>query len=228
VQAFSTDVADTVNYALQKVVTDGTGKAAQKLGRPVAGKTGTTNDNKSALFSGYTQEIAATVMFTKDGPDGKPITLSGTGGMTTVTGGSFPARIFTAFMKGALKDIPVSKFAPLPSGQPNGAKPTASPSASALPSSNPTPMPTDTTSSGDVLTTVPDISSSAWITKSGGTYAAARKEALKYGLAIAYTTQVGNLDLANAWVVVDSQDLVAGSDAFLGDTVTIELTNIRP
>ena len=69
VQAFSTDIADTVNYALQKVVTDGTGKAAQKLGRPVAGKTGTTNDNKSALFSGYTQEIAATVMFTKDGPD---------------------------------------------------------------------------------------------------------------------------------------------------------------
>ncbi|MFX4512867.1 penicillin-binding transpeptidase domain-containing protein, partial [Acinetobacter baumannii] len=51
-QAFSSDTADEVNFALRKVVTDGTGKAALALGRPAAGKTGTTNDNKSALFAG--------------------------------------------------------------------------------------------------------------------------------------------------------------------------------
>jgi membrane peptidoglycan carboxypeptidase len=133
VQAFSTDIADTVNYALQLVVEVGTGKAAKALGRPVAGKTGTTNDNKSALFAGYTPELATAVMFVKDGPDGQPMTLSGTGGMRSVTGGSYPARIFTAYMKGALKDLPVQKFAGLPSGQPNGANPTDSPSASAVP-----------------------------------------------------------------------------------------------
>lgn len=133
VQAFSTDIADTVNYSLQKVVEVGTGKAAKSLGRPVAGKTGTTNDNKSALFAGYTPELATAVMFVKDGPDGQPMTLSGTGGMRSVTGGSYPARIFTAYMKGALKDLPVQKFADLPSGQPNGANPTDSPSASAAP-----------------------------------------------------------------------------------------------
>lgn len=137
VQAFSTDIADTVNYALQKVVTAGTGKAAKALGRPVAGKTGTTNENKSALFAGYTPELATAVMFVKDGPDGLPITLSGTGGLEKVTGGSYPARIFTAYMKGALADKPVTKFAPLPTGVPNGANPTSSPSASAFPSAPP-------------------------------------------------------------------------------------------
>ena len=133
VQAFSTDIADTVNYALQKVVQVGTGKAAKALGRPVAGKTGTTNDNKSALFAGYTPELSTAVMFVKDGPDGQPTSLSGTGGMSSVTGGSYPARIFTAYMKAALNDLPIQKFAGLPSGQPNGANPTDSPSASAIP-----------------------------------------------------------------------------------------------
>ena len=134
VQAFSTDVADIVSYALQKVVQVGTGRAALAVGRPVAGKTGTTNDNKSALFAGYTPDLATAVMFVKDGTDGQPMTLSGTGGMTSVTGGSFPARIFAAYMKAALKDMPVKKFAGLPSGQPNGANPTDSPSPSAQPS----------------------------------------------------------------------------------------------
>jgi hypothetical protein len=63
------------------------------------------------------------------------MTLAGTGGMEKVTGGSYPARIFTAYMKGALADLPISKFAPLPKGQPNGAKSTASPT----PSPTPTP-----------------------------------------------------------------------------------------
>ena len=152
VQAFSTDIADTVNYALQKVVEVGTGKAAKALGRPVAGKTGTTNDNKSALFAGYTPELATAVMFVKDGPDGQPMTLSGTGGMASVTGGSYPARIFTAYMKAALKDMPVQKFAGLPSGAPNGANPTDSPSASAAP----TVAPVDPAAPA-VTVTVPDV-----------------------------------------------------------------------
>lgn len=137
VQAFSTDIADTVNFALQKVVTAGTGRAAKALGRPVAGKTGTTNDNKSALFAGYTPELATAVMFVKDGPDGQPVTLSGTGGLQKVTGGSYPARIFTAYMKGALADKPVTKFAPLPTGAPDGANPTSIPTTEAVPTAAP-------------------------------------------------------------------------------------------
>ncbi len=109
-QAFDSNVADTVNAALKKVVTNGTGFEANKVGRPVAGKTGTTDSNMSAWFSGYAPNLAASVMFAKEDANGKPITLKGTGGLSTVTGGSFPARIWTAFMRAALRHVKVENF----------------------------------------------------------------------------------------------------------------------
>jgi membrane peptidoglycan carboxypeptidase len=146
-QAFSSDTADTVNYALRKVVTDGTGFAAMGLGRPAAGKTGTTNDNKSALFAGYTPQLAAAVMLVKDGKDGLPVSMSGVGGLRTVTGGSFPARIWTAFMKGALKGQPVEQFtdpATLPTATPTPSGPTGPTGATGAtgPSGTPSATPT--------------------------------------------------------------------------------------
>ncbi len=108
--AFDQNVADTVNFALQKVVTNGTGFAARDAGRPAAGKTGTTDSNLSAWFTGYTPDLAASVMFAKSDANGRPITLSGTGGLSTVTGGSFPARIWTAFIKAALAGKPRTAF----------------------------------------------------------------------------------------------------------------------
>ena len=107
---FDADIANTVNYALQKVVTAGTAKAAQALGRPAGAKTGTTDDNKSAWFAGYTPQIAAAVLMAKEDAEGIPISMSGTGGLRTVTGGSFPAAIWTAFMKDALKKEPIVEF----------------------------------------------------------------------------------------------------------------------
>lgn len=111
---FSPDVANTVNYALGRVVTNGTGKAALSLERPAGGKTGTTDDNKSAWFAGYTPQLSAAVLMAKEDPSGLPISMSGTGGLDTVTGGSFPAAIWTAFMRDALKDEPVAEFASPP------------------------------------------------------------------------------------------------------------------
>lgn len=108
--AFSTDVANTVSYSLNKVVTNGTATAALALDRPAAAKTGTTDDNKSAWFAGYTPQISAAVLMAKEDANGIPISMSGTGGLTTVTGGSFPAAIWTAFMKDALKKEPVVDF----------------------------------------------------------------------------------------------------------------------
>jgi membrane peptidoglycan carboxypeptidase len=138
-QAFSTDVADTVTTALQAVVANGTGIAAQGVGRPVAGKTGTTDNNRSAWFVGYTPQLATAVMLVKDGPTGRPTSLAGTGGLTTVTGGSFPAQIWTAFMRAALANLPVVPFGPPVSTLPP-------PSASRSATSSPTPKPTVTTS----------------------------------------------------------------------------------
>lgn len=114
--AFDTDTADTVTYALSKVVTDGTGYAAQELGRPAAAKTGTTDDNKSAWFVGYTPQLATAVLMAKEDSDGMPVSLSGTGGLSTVTGGSYPAAIWTAFMRAALDGLPELAFPPPPAG----------------------------------------------------------------------------------------------------------------
>jgi membrane peptidoglycan carboxypeptidase len=110
-EVFSKDVMADLTYALKRVVTNGTGTAALALGRPVAGKTGTSQSDASAWFSAYTPQIAASVAFFRDNAT---LTLKGIGGMNSVTGGSFPARIWTAFMKGALKGEPVMEF-PAPS-----------------------------------------------------------------------------------------------------------------
>jgi membrane peptidoglycan carboxypeptidase len=110
-EVFSKDVMADLTYALKGTITGGTGAAALALGRPAAGKTGTSQSNASAWFSAYTPQIAASVSFFRDNATQ---TLNGIGGMTSLTGGSFPARIWTQFMKGALRGEPVMSF-PAPS-----------------------------------------------------------------------------------------------------------------
>ena len=59
--AFGKDVtADTID-AMTQVVERGSGSFAQDLGRPVAGKTGSTTDNKAAWFDGFTPQLATAV-----------------------------------------------------------------------------------------------------------------------------------------------------------------------
>jgi len=110
-EVFSKEVMADLTYALKGVVTGGTGAAALALGRPAAGKTGTSQSNASAWFSAYTPQLAATVALFRDSASE---TLNGIGGLTSVTGGTFPAKIWTAFMKGALKGQPIMEF-PAPS-----------------------------------------------------------------------------------------------------------------
>ena len=110
-EVFSKEVMADLTYALKSVVNGGTGSAALGLGRPAAGKTGTSQSNASAWFAGYTPQLSATVALFRDSASES---LNGIGGLTSVTGGSFPARIWTAFMKGALRNEPVMSF-PAPS-----------------------------------------------------------------------------------------------------------------
>lgn len=109
-RAFSTETADEVNYALQKVVTSGTGFAASSIGRPAAGKTGTTDNNKSAWFVGYTPQIATAVMLVKQDKRGNAMTLYGTGGGGSVHGGDYPARIWANYMDVAMANLDVESF----------------------------------------------------------------------------------------------------------------------
>jgi penicillin-binding protein 1A len=87
---------------MRAVVDEGTGTRVKALGRPVAGKTGTTNDLHDAWFIGYTPEIAAGVWVGYDSARnlGK-----------NETGGRAAAPIFLDYMKAVLAQRPVQEFA---------------------------------------------------------------------------------------------------------------------
>ena len=72
-----------LTYALKGVVNGGTGAAALALGRPAAGKTGTSQQNASAWFSAYTPQLAAAVALFRDSASES---LNGIGGLNSVTG----------------------------------------------------------------------------------------------------------------------------------------------
>jgi 1A family penicillin-binding protein len=90
---------------LLSVVRDGTGRAA-RLDRPVAGKTGTTQDNRDAWFIGMTADVVVGVWVGND--DNSP--------MQGVSGGGLPARIWHDFVDGA--DRVKTAEAPLPAEAP--------------------------------------------------------------------------------------------------------------
>jgi penicillin-binding protein 1A len=86
---------------MRSVVNGGTGTRASVPGRQVAGKTGTSQNYENAWFVGYTPQLATAVWM------GSPVGNVPMGG---VTGGSFPAAIFGAFMRGALEGAPIEDF----------------------------------------------------------------------------------------------------------------------
>ncbi len=86
-------VVAMMNDMLNAVMTIGTGRGAA-IGRPAAGKTGTTSDYKDAWFIGYTPDMVAGVWVGND--DATPT--------AKVTGGSLPAQIWKRFMQAALED----------------------------------------------------------------------------------------------------------------------------
>ena len=128
-QAFSSGVAADVTYALQQVVNSGTGTSA-KIGRPAAGKTGTTSGNVSAWFTGFTPQLSAAVTMFRD--NNAP--LAGIAGYSQIYGGTLPAKMWAAFMKAALAHRKVEQFPPRANV---GAPPSPPPSPSAPPSSAP-------------------------------------------------------------------------------------------
>ena len=92
-------VAKGITDLLQTTVNTGTGRAAQ-IGRPVAGKTGTTNSNKDGWFLGFSSGITTGVWMGRD--DAKAV--------SGLQGGTAPARAFAQFMRVAVKDRPIEQF----------------------------------------------------------------------------------------------------------------------
>ena len=89
-----------VTQMMESVVETGTGQEARKLGRPSAGKTGTTNDSKDAWFIGFTPELLTGVWVGFDADRS----------LGSYTGGRAATPIWTAFMKRALDGRPEREF----------------------------------------------------------------------------------------------------------------------
>lgn len=105
-QVLEPQVARLVTQTLEKVVEGGTGTKARLPGRQVAGKTGTSEEWNDAWFVGYTPQLVTAVWM--GSPSGQ-VSMRSVGGIR-VTGGSYPATIWKAFMERALEPLPVAKF----------------------------------------------------------------------------------------------------------------------
>ena len=99
----SPDVARTMTAMLEEVIQFGTGIQARALGRPAAGKTGTTQDYTDAWFIGFTPQITSGVWV---GYDDKQISLG-----KKETGARAALPIWMEFMQGALSGMPPLDFA---------------------------------------------------------------------------------------------------------------------
>ena len=147
-RAFDRDVAADATYAMQQVVRGGTATAAKLVDRPVAGKTGTTDENRAVWFCGFTPQLSTTVAMFR--AENKP--LRGLPGYSQVYGGSVPAGIWHAFMEKAMANKPVEQF-PEPAW-------VGTTHLYATPTPTPTPTPTHTAT--PTPTHEPSASPSPW------------------------------------------------------------------
>jgi len=104
-EAIDPGIAYTINDVLQDVVKKGTGRHAA-FGRPLAGKTGTTEEYHDAWFVGYTPDLVTAIWV---GYRRGQVSMRNVRGIKVV-GGSFPSQIFKAFMSKALASTPAHSF----------------------------------------------------------------------------------------------------------------------
>jgi penicillin-binding protein 1A len=100
-------IADNVTDVLRGVISYGTGTAAD-IGRPAAGKTGTTSKFTNAWFCGYTPTLSTAVWMGYG--DNQNTSLRNIRGVGSVYGGTIPAQVWHAFMAQALADVPATDF----------------------------------------------------------------------------------------------------------------------
>ena len=147
-QAFDTGVADDATYAMEHVVSEGTAESTLSgFGRPVAGKTGTTDENKAAWFAGYTPQMSTAVGLWRTNKAGtKALSLRGLPGYSQVYGGTIPAQIWRDYMIKAMAGKEVKDFPPpaYVGDQKLYATPPPSPTHTARPTRTPTSRPTRT------------------------------------------------------------------------------------
>ena len=101
------EVARSETQMLTEVLKNGTA-AGLTIDRPAAGKTGTTDQNQDAWFIGYTPQVTTAVWM---GDPNAETPMTNVGGIS-VFGATYPADIWAAYMKAALRNVPVVDFTP--------------------------------------------------------------------------------------------------------------------
>ncbi|MDQ0811478.1 penicillin-binding protein 1A [Streptomyces sp. B3I7] len=110
-QVVSKVAADTVTSVLTGVVDDGTARTSvrdnpKRDGQQVAGKTGTSDNNKSAWFTGYTPGLVTSVgLFGESAKNHSQVAMYGAGGLPRVNGGGYPAQIWATYMFDAIGKV---------------------------------------------------------------------------------------------------------------------------
>jgi len=201
---FDADVTTAATYAMTKVVEEGSGEPAQALGRPVAGKTGTSNDNKSAWFAGFVPQLTTVVglrqyetLDLEAGKMGGQADIDRFGEWQEITGGSWPVRAWTDFMQVATDGMDVEEFPEYVPPQPTF---------------TPSPTPSETE---EETVTVPDVT--------GWDIAKATRELEKLQLVV--STRAQNSDQSKGTVL---ETRGAGQEVPVGTTVTLVVSTGQP
>lgn len=169
VRIASTDTTETLNLTLSHVIESGTGIAAA-IGRPAAGKTGTSQNFTDAWFTGYVPQLASAVWVGYPAKEGSRLVpqmrscrdrrLCRTVDGADVSGGTIPARIWAYFMRRATQRYRIAYFTGRPSSadpeipsvnaaredrppvpSDPGSRPTVEPEPSSSPRAGPIPLP---------------------------------------------------------------------------------------
>ncbi|RPE41074.1 membrane peptidoglycan carboxypeptidase [Streptomyces sp. Ag109_O5-1] len=155
-QVINKTAADQVTSVLTGVVDDGTAKVSVaqnplRKGQEVAGKTGTSDNNKSAWFTGYTPDLVTSVgLFGEDAKTHNQVSLTGATGLIPgtgrINGGGYPAQIWAAYTFGVTKKQKFELDTELGAAVKPSATPTLSSSPSETPSQTPSQTPTKSAS----------------------------------------------------------------------------------
>lgn len=111
-RVFSAEDVSEIMPALEAAMgTGGTGEKAASLGRVVAGKTGTSEEQKSAQFVGMIPQLVTTVSMYQTGEDGtSSVPLTNIGGLSQFHGGDWPADVWLKYMEVAVQGMPSEDF----------------------------------------------------------------------------------------------------------------------